>query len=243
MKTYGSKTARSGVADMGSVIIYSHSSESFADRIEAGRLLGDTLIKLGISGDVVLGIPRGGVVVANELAWRLNAALDVALAHKLSAPGNPELAIGAVAEDGEAFIQEDYAERSGANSKYLQMQTERLAGQLDKRRMSYREVRQKISLAGRAVIVTDDGVATGATMKAVLWSVRRQNPRRLICALPVGPPDTLAELSDSADQLICLRAPANFGAVGQFYRQFDQTDETQVLHILAVEAGRIRGQP
>ncbi len=223
---------------MGTTDILSRSSESFADRTEAGRLLGRELKQMAVSSDVVLGIPRGGVVVAREVARELGAAMDVAIARKLPAPGNPELAIGAVAENGEVFVREAYARATGADQDYLEVQKTTALQQIAERSSRYRRVRPKVPVENRVVIVTDDGVATGATMKAVLWAVRRADPGELIVALPVGPPETLAALAEFADRLICLRAPVGFSAVGQFYVRFDQTEDDELLRLLRQEAER-----
>jgi putative phosphoribosyl transferase len=180
----------------------------------------------------VLGIPRGGVVIAAEIADCLAAELDIVLSRKIGAPGNPELAIGAVSEDGRLFLDERLTARLGVSREFIARQQ---AGQLEEigRRVAlFRASRPKVPLRDRIVIIADDGLATGATMQAALWAVRRDRPGSVIVAVPVGAAETVERLAASADELLCLRAPEDFGAVGRFYRQFDQVSDEEVLEIL-----------
>jgi len=218
--------------------ILSDSGEPFHDRAEAGRLLGRELEARGLRNAVVLGIPRGGVVVGREVAHAINAELDIVIARKLGAPGNPELAIGAISEDGRLFVDERLASQVGADSAYIEEEKARQLREIARRAESYRKVRPKVNLRGRPAIVTDDGVATGATAQAALRAVRQEQPEVLILALPVGPPETLQRLARDADEVFCLRAPAFFAAVGQFYTAFDQTQDEELVQILQEEADR-----
>lgn len=217
---------------MGAVHVLSRSAEPFADRREAGRLLARQLERFRSDRPVVLGIPRGGVVIAAEIADRLGAELDIVLSRKIGAPGNPELAIGAIAEDGRLFVDEHIAQRLGASRAFVAREQERQLGEIARRVALFRAVRPKVPLRDRVVIVADDGLATGATMQAALWAAHRDRPKVTIVAVPVGAVDTIERLSQSAEELVCLRAPEDFGAVGRFYRLFDQVEDAEVLAIL-----------
>jgi len=223
---------------MGAMNIISRSSRVFTSRAEAALLLAEKLGAFRKDRPVVLGIPRGGVVIARHLARELECDLDVVLAHKLGAPANRELAIGAVCESAECFIDKKIACAVGASDEYIerekQAQLELMGARID----SYRQILPKTDLAGRVVIVTDDGVATGATMKAALWSVRQDEAKQIIAALPVGPSDSIENLAEVADVVICLETPPYFSAIGQFYVHFDQVADSEVLEILRHEQER-----
>lgn len=225
---------------MGTLNITSRSSTPFLDRTEAGILLGRELLNKGMvhPGMVVLGIPRGGLAVAREIAQALDADLDIVLSRKLGAPGNPELAIGAVAEDGKVFLHRMLVDSFRVSDAYIQEEKTQQMAEIARRSALIRRILPKVPLAGKEVIVTDDGVATGATMQAALWVARQEKPSRLICALPVGPEDTLVALSQNADSIICLRSPFSFAAVGQFYRIFPQVEDSEVLATMREEAQR-----
>lgn len=227
---------------MGAVHVLSHDSRAFADRREAGRLLARELERFRSSRPVVLGIPRGGVVIADEVADHLGAELDIVLSRKIGAPGNPELAIGAVAEDGRLFLDERLAERVGASRAFIAREQGRQLEEIARRVALFRAVRSRVPLHGRVVIVADDGLATGATMQAALWAARRDRPATTVAAVPVGAVDTITRLAGSADELVCLRAPEDFGAVGRFYRGFDQVEDEEVLAILKRYNGGPEGQ-
>jgi predicted phosphoribosyltransferase len=223
---------------MGELRIVSHDDQPFEDRIEAGRLLGRELSDLRGQRAVVLGIPRGGLVIARELAHHIEADIDIVLSHKLGAPGNPELAIGAVAEDGRLFLHRDLVEQLGVDRGYIEREKELQLAVLAQHTRQARRVLPRAALSGRLVIVTDDGVATGATLQAALWAARQEKPKKLIAALPVGPQETIARLAEDVDEMVCLRAPYSFAAVGQFYLRFEQVEDDQVARILAEEAAR-----
>ena len=227
---------------MSKLRILSHTSELFKDRQEAGELLAHELAQFQGRRVVVLGIPRGGMIVAQELARRLQADLDIVLAHKLRTPGYTELAMGSVAEDGKLFLNEDVIRELNVNEAYIRQEKARQLAEIRRRTDLFRRVRPKVSLAGRTVIVTDDGVATGATTQAALWAVRLENPEKLIAALPVGPENTIRRLGEDVDEMICLRTPPLFAAVGQFYLRFDSVEDEEVLKILEEEQQRGGGK-
>ena len=223
---------------MGKVRILSYNEEPFRDRIEAAQLLAEELTKFRGKNVSVLGIPRGGIIVAREIASALDASLDIVLTHKLGAPGNPELAIGAITEDGRIFLNEMLASQVGAQNAYLQEEKARQLAVIKRRGEQYRKVLPRVSLKDNIAIITDDGVATGATMKAALWAARQEHPKVLIAALPVGPADTIRELARDADEVVCLRCPSFFAAIGQFYLDFSQVEDEEVLEILKKEVER-----
>ncbi len=227
---------------MGKLRILSYTSELFKDRQEAGELLAHELAQFQGRRVVVLGIPRGGMIVAQELARKLQADLDIVLAHKLRTPGYTELAMGSVAEDGKLFLNEDVIRELNVNEAYIRQEKARQLAEIRRRTDLFRRVRPKVSLAGRTVIVTDDGVATGATTQAALWAVRLENPEKLIAALPVGPENMIRRLGEDVDEMICLRTPPIFAAVGQFYMQFEPVEDEEVLKIMEEEQQRGGGK-
>ena len=170
--------------------------------------------------------------MARVIADELNGELDVVLVRKLRAPGNPEFAIGSVDESGWVYLA-DYATEVGANKEYIESEISTQLETIRQRRAQYTPVRAPIDPAARVVIVVDDGLATGSTMISALHALRAKNPAELICAVPVAPPDTLEKVHSNADRIVCLSAPANFHAVGQFYRDFPQVTDEEVIAILA----------
>jgi putative phosphoribosyl transferase len=236
------RVVKNGSLMMGKLQILSYSSELFKDRREAGRLLVQQLSGYRGQKAVVLGIPRGGIVVAQELARTLQADLDVVLAHKLRTPGHAELAMGSVAEDGSLFLNEEVVQALAVDRAYIQQEKARQMAEIRRRTRLFRQGRRKVPLAGRTVIVTDDGVATGATTQAALWAVRLEKPEKLIAALPVGPEDTIIRLAEDVDEMICLRTPPLFAAVGQFYLRFEPVEDGEVLEILKDEQRRGGGK-
>jgi predicted phosphoribosyltransferase len=221
--------------------ILSRSDKPFKDRIEAAELLAHELKDFKGQDVVVLGIPRGGVLVAERIASQLGADLDIVFSHKLGAPGNPELAIGAVSENGQVFLDEVLSRQVGATDSYIQKEKQRQLIQIQRRAQQYRKFKPKVSLKSKIVIVTDDGLATGATMQTALWACRQECPRRLIAAIPVGPQDRLRKLTKDADETICLRTPPFFAAVGQFYLHFEQVRDEDLLEILEKSAEQKTG--
>ncbi|TEU17875.1 MAG: phosphoribosyltransferase [Anaerolineales bacterium] len=205
----------------------------FRDRREAGQLLAEELDFLkGKENVIVLGIPRGGVVVAYEVAQAISAPLDVYITRKIGAPYNPELAIGAVASDGGVVLDHDLIRQLGVPHSYVEEETERQRQEIERRAKEYRGDRPSLELAGETVVVVDDGVATGATTMATLRALQKQEPKELILAIPVGPPDTVKQLGQEADRVICLSTPRLFWAVGAFYTVFDQTPDEEVKRLL-----------
>jgi predicted phosphoribosyltransferase len=203
----------------------------FRDRIDAAQQLAVRLKSYRGKHPLILGIPRGAVPMAKVIADQLEGELDVVLVRKLRAPQQPELAIGSIDESGWTYLSE-YAQAYGGTADYLAAEKQTQMATLRQRRAQYTPIRPPISPAGRIVIVIDDGLATGATMISALHGLRAQKPAKLICAVPVAPPDTLATVADLADEVVCLEAPAHFRAVGQFYQHFDQVDDDEVIAIL-----------
>ena len=178
--------------------------------------------------------------MAKLIADALGGEVDVVLVRKLGAPGNPEFAIGSVAESGLTYLA-DYAESVGGGREYIEAEKERQMATMRQRRAQYTPVRPPIDPAGRLVIIVDDGLATGATMISALHAVRAQNPKLLVCAVPVSPPDTIDRVIRLADQVVCLQTPVNFAAVGQFYLDFPQVSDDEVMQILRASAVAQKG--
>ncbi|MEH0403132.1 phosphoribosyltransferase family protein [[Kitasatospora] papulosa] len=205
----------------------------FTDRTDAGRRLAVALRHLGRRDPVVLGLPRGGVPVAYEVAQALGAPLDVIVVRKLGVPYHPELGFGAIGEGGVRIISEEIVRRTGVGEKDLVAVERAEAAELVRRAHAYREGRPRLPLKGRAVVVVDDGVATGATARAACQVVRAQGAAYVVLAVPVAPPDAAARLREDADEVVCLSAPVLFSAVGEWYRDFSQTSDEEVVALLA----------
>ncbi|MBI4518005.1 MAG: phosphoribosyltransferase [Deltaproteobacteria bacterium] len=207
---------------------------TFKDRQDAGRRLAAALTKYRAQHPVVLALPRGGVPVAYEVARALAAPLDVIVVRKLGAPGQPELGIGAIADGDhpQRVLNEDMVRMLSVSEAYLRRTVERELEEINRRQRLYRGGRPPIALAGRTAIVVDDGIATGGSMRAALRGVRRAAPQRLVLAVPVAPPETIESLREEVDDLICLSVPAFFSAVGQFYDDFRQTTDDEVVRLL-----------
>jgi len=214
----------------------------FHDREDAARRLAKKLKGRELHDPLVLAIPRGGVVTGAVLARELGADLDVVLSRKLRAPGQPELAVGAVSEDGQVYLNHHAREFLDLIEVYLAEECRHQVGEIARRKKLFRAVRPQAPLAGRSVIVTDDGIATGSTMIAALQAVKTQNAREVIVAVPVASPDRLAEVRRWCDDVVCLLAPEEFWAIGRFYEDFTQVEDEQVLEILRqfAPAGRQR---
>jgi len=204
----------------------------FANRVEAGKRLTSELKNLTEKNAIVLAIPRGGVVVGYEIAKALNLPLDVIIPRKIGAPDNPELAIGAMTEDGTIILDKDLVSYLGVSQDYIGAASEQQKNEIERRLKLYRGNEPYPNLRGKDVIIVDDGIATGSTMKAALASVRNKGARTVIVAVPVGPPSTIEELKKQADKVVCLYTPEYFQAIGQFYRDFEQTTDEEVIHLL-----------
>jgi predicted phosphoribosyltransferase len=203
----------------------------YRDREEAGRLLARSLSPWKGEHPLVLAIPRGAVTMGRVIADALGGELDVVLVRKLPAPGNPEFAIGAVAETGWWHVA-DYAAAAGATTAYIERAVAAERATMERRRAQYTPVRPPLDPKDRVAIVVDDGLATGETMLAALHAVRLGDPRRLMCAVPVAAGDALEKIRPHADDVICLQTPGFFYAVGQFYRNFRQVDDAEVVALL-----------
>jgi predicted phosphoribosyltransferase len=205
----------------------------FRDRTEAGHSLAKSLDGRKLRNPLVLAIPRGGVAVGSALARDLRADLDVILSRKLRAPSQPELGVGAIAENGEIYINPELASYVREMNDYLQHECRRQIAEIRRRRQLVRAAGSPAPIEGRSVIVTDDGIATGSTMIAALQSLKGRRPYEVIVAVPVASPERLEEVRHWCDEVICLAAPAGFRAVGQFYEQFPQLEDSDVVRLLS----------
>ncbi len=204
----------------------------FMNREDAALRLARRLKSLALKDPVVLGIPRGGVVTAAVLARELGAELDVVLSRKLRAPNQPELAIGAIGEDGEVCLNAFAREAPGVTEKYIREERDHQVAEIARRSKLFRAVKPPVDVTGRSVIVTDDGIATGATMIAALHVLNAQKPHEIIVAVPVAPPDTLEKLRPQCSRLECLLTPGDFGAISQFYDDFQQVEDEEAVRLL-----------
>ncbi|WP_458524608.1 phosphoribosyltransferase [Onishia taeanensis] len=216
---------------------------TFLDRRDAGRQLAAALNESGHTPPpLVLGLPRGGVPVAFEVAQALGGELDVLVVRKLGVPWHPELAMGAIAGNGVCILNHDLIARLGVSQDRLDAIIADETRELKRREQAYRGTRPGPSIAGRRVILVDDGLATGATMQAAIEALREQAPRDLVVAVPVAAADSLAEIEQTADRVVCLQAPQHFMAVGQWYQTFGQTSDQEVMALLS-QAAASRSPP
>jgi putative phosphoribosyl transferase len=207
---------------------------AFPNRAEAGRQLAEKLEKYaGRDEVIVLGLPRGGVPVAYEVAKRLRASLDVFVVRKLGVPGFEELAAGAIASGGVRVLNEDVMRTIPYADAAIEAVTIKETAELQRREQIYRDGRPAPELRDRIVILVDDGLATGATMRAAVKALRESGAAKIVVAVPVGPPDTCREIAEEADETICLSTPEFFQAVGQYYEDFSQTSDANVRELLA----------
>lgn len=205
----------------------------FLDRKDAGLQLAKKLISYkNHPNTIVLGLPRGGVVTAAEIAKQLQLPLDIICARKIGAPNNPELAIGAVTETGEGYFNQDILDYIGVSSAYIQTQIEQEKKEAERRLRVYRQNRPPLNLKGKTAILVDDGIATGATMKASIQSVKASGADKIIVAAPVSAIETFDRIKEEVDEAIVLTTPIPFYAVGEFYRDFSQTTDKEVIDLL-----------
>lgn len=208
----------------------------FRNREEAAQRLAGMLKQRELHDPLILAIPRGGVVTGAVLSRELHAELDVVLSRKLRAPDQPELAIGAVTEDGQIYVCDDAREYLDTLNDYLVDERRYQLAEIARRKSLFRAIRPQARIKGRSVIVTDDGIATGSTMIAALQATRTQRPRELIVAVPVASPDRLEEVARWCDATVCLLAPDDFRAVGQYYDDFTQVEDDEVVALLRERA-------
>ncbi len=213
----------------------------FTDRVEAGRKLAGALSQFRGKDVVVLGIPRGGVVVANEVAKALDAPLDVVVTRKIEAPGEPEYALGAVTQEGDVIMDRQAAESLGATKEYLDDQVRKKREEVRDRMEKLRGASPYPELKGKVVIIVDDGIATGSSVEAAVMSVKKRHPSEVVVAVPVAPADAVETLSEDGTKVICLERPRSFLAIGEFYRDFGQVEDIEVKRILANSLAGWRG--
>ena len=205
---------------------------TFRDRVDAGRRLAERLEGFRVTSPVVFAIPRGGVPVGAEIASRLGAELDVVVARKLGAPFHPELAIGAVTADGERFQNQDILLELQVSDAYLARVTQEQSEEARRREARFRQGQPPADVKGRTALLVDDGLATGATMRAAARSLRKRAPGRLVIAVPVGSREACVALREDADEVVCLAEPEPFLAIGLHYADFEQVEDTEVLRLL-----------
>ena len=214
--------------------------QAYRDRREAGRDLAGSLQQFADRDDViVLALPRGGVPVAFEVAAALNAPLDVFAVRKLGTPGHRELAMGAIASGGIKVINDEVVRYLGITDEQIDSVAKEEQQELERREAAYRSGRSLAPLKGRIVILVDDGLATGSTMRAAVQAAKQQQPSRVVVAVPVGAADTCAELRSLCDEVVCARMPTPFSAVGQWYLDFNQTTDEEVRELLSRSATMI----
>jgi putative phosphoribosyl transferase len=207
----------------------------FSSRADAGQRLAEQLGAYKSPDTIIYALPRGGVAVAEEIARALNAPMDLLLVRKIGTPWHRELALGAVVDGGKPIIvrNEEVLGATGTSESEFQKICEEELAEIERRRRLYLGDRKRPDPQGRTAIVVDDGIATGATVKAALRALRQRKPKQIILAVPVAPPDTLEQLYSDADKIVCLETPEPFGAIGFFYRDFHQMTDAEVIHILS----------
>jgi len=203
----------------------------FKNRTEAGKRLASKLRDVAKNA-IILAVPRGGVVVGFEIAHTLNFPLDIIITKKIGAPGNPELAIGAVAEDGTYLLDGGLVQMLGVSRSYIEAEIERQKTEIKRRLLTYRGDVPDPRIEGLTIILVDDGVATGSTLKAALRSLKNRGAKSVVVAVPVGPLDTISELQQEADRVVFLSTPDPFYAIGEFYENFEQTTDEEVIELL-----------
>ena len=207
-------------------------SRRFTDRTDAGERLATALREQGIDADIALAIPRGGLPLGRAVADELDIPLDIVVAKKIGAPGNPEYAIGAVASDGSVWRNEEAFRGTSTDDDYFQQRRDEEAKNARQKAERYRGDRDAPELAGQTVVVVDDGVATGSTARACLKTLNETDAERIVLAVPVGPPDTIDRLESETDTVVCLETPRGFRGVGQFYENFGQVSDEEAMTYL-----------
>lgn len=217
-------------------------SRIFHDRREAGRALAEQLLKAQYNKPVVLALPRGGVPIGVEVAMALNAPLDLVLVRKIGVPDQPELAVAAVVDgdEPEMVVNQDIQIMAHVSTEYLNAARDRQLAEIDRRRKIYLAGRARVPVEGCTAIVVDDGIATGATVRASLKAVRRRHPAKLVLAVPVAPERTVEELRADVDEIICLQSPEPFHAIGPWYRDFHQVGDDEVVAMLKEAKGGLK---
>jgi hypothetical protein len=213
-----------------------HSPGRFADRADAGTRLGAALCDRGIDADIVLAVPRGGLPVGRAVADRLGVPLDIVVAQKVGLPGNPEYAIAAVASDGSVWRDEAAIRQMAVDPAYVERECAVAAAAARRKADRYRRGRPAPDLRDKTVVVVDDGVATGSTVRACLRLLDGSGAERVVLAVPVGPPETVTELRRDADEVLCLDVPRHFASVGQCYDRFDQVSDEEAMAFLDANA-------
>lgn len=207
----------------------------FADREDAGQQLADKLLRFKDKDPVVLALPRGGVPIGLVVAEALGAPLDLILVRKIGTPGQPELAVGAVVDGPrpELVINEDVKRLAGVLDDYIEQEKQRQLKEIERRRKLWLGTRARVPVKGKTALVVDDGIATGATVRAALHAVRRSEPAHLVLAAPVAPPETIGSLRGDADEIVCLATPERFWAISMFYSRFPQVPDDEVTALMA----------
>lgn len=217
----------------------SNISVIFRDRVDAAKRLAKKLEWLKKEEPIILAIPRGGVVIGDVISSELGAKLDIVVSRKIGAPHNQELAIGAVTPDGNYFPNMDITRMLNVPQKYIDSEILTQMKEIERRLMRFRGSKE-YHLAGRTIILVDDGIATGATMFVAIQWVKKQTPKQIIVAIPVGPKETINEINKVADKVVVLQSPVYFNAVGESYREFDQIDDYQVQEIMSKHGYKIQ---
>ena len=208
------------------------SGSLFRNRTEAGRKLAAALTEFKDKDLIILAIPRGGVVVACEVAKALGAPLDIVVTRKIEAPGEPEYALGAVTQEGDVIMDRQAAESLGATEEYLDSQVKKKREEVNERMKRFRGDAPYPDLEGKVVIIVDDGIATGSSVGAAVMSVKKRKPKEIVVAVPVAPKDAVETLTVDGNRVVCLETPGPFLAIGEFYGTFDQVEDEEVKSIL-----------
>lgn len=218
---------------MGAINVFTAREYVFRDRRHAAEMLSGELADYKNREKlIIVGIPRGGVIIAEELARSLDAELDIVLTRKMRAPFNPELAVGAVSEDGRLYLDKNIVASLGLTNEYIEEEKTHQLNEIDRGKKLYRAILEKKELKDFTVILTDDGAATGSTMQAAIWAAAAESHRETVVALPTAPPETLKQLAEDVDRIVCFCAPRYFQAISQFYSNFEQIPDERIVELL-----------